>query len=162
MKEIESTPNCLAENLGWLLAQSQFALATEINRALAPLGLSKRSWYVLTTATTGEYTQKELADLIGLDKTTMVVTIDELEESGLAVRRPSKRDRRAHVISVTRAGKRKAEEGQTVVDRIQKDVLGTLPPSDRKVFLESLASLVRDRFGDEVRCTPERRREPKA
>jgi MarR family transcriptional regulator, transcriptional regulator for hemolysin len=160
-KEIES-PNCLVENLGWLLAQAHFALASEINRSLAPLGLTKRSWYVLTTATTGEYTQKELADLIGLDKTTMVVTIDELEEAGLALRRPSKTDRRARVISVTKAGERKVEEGRAVVDQIQKDVLGTLRASDRKAFLESLASLVKDRFGDEVHCTPERRREPKA
>src|SRR5262245_44122405 len=108
VKEIETTdsPNCLAENLGWLLAQAHFALASEVNRALVPIGLTKRSWYVLTTALEGEYTQKELADLVGLDKTTMVVTIDELEEAGLAIRHPSKTDRRARVISVTKAGER--------------------------------------------------------
>ena len=35
---------------------------------------------------TGAYTQTELARLIGLDKTTMVVTVDELEAAGLAKR----------------------------------------------------------------------------
>jgi MarR family transcriptional regulator for hemolysin len=35
---------------------------------------------------------------------THVVTVDELEKAGLAERRPSSRDRRARVISVTEAG----------------------------------------------------------
>jgi DNA-binding MarR family transcriptional regulator len=155
------SPKCLAENLSWLLAQAHFALASEINRSFEPLGLSGRTYHVLATALTGEYTQKELADLIGLDKTTMVVTVDELEAAGLAARLPSKTDRRARVISVTSAGKRKVERGRALIDQIQKDVLGTLPASDRRVFLESLGELVRDRLSDELHCPPQRRREPR-
>ena len=37
----------------------------------------------------GEYTQTELVRMVGLDKTTMVVTLDQLEAEGLAERRPS-------------------------------------------------------------------------
>jgi MarR family transcriptional regulator, transcriptional regulator for hemolysin len=159
--EATESPKCLAENLNWLLAQAHFALASEINRSFEPLGISGRSYHVLATAVTGEYTQKELADLIGLDKTTMVVTVDELEAAGLAERRPSKTDRRARVISVTRAGKRKVEQGRALIDQVQQEVLGALSPSDRKVFLEALGDLVRDRLSDELHCPPQRRREPK-
>jgi MarR family transcriptional regulator, transcriptional regulator for hemolysin len=154
-------PTCLSENLSWLLAQAHFALGSEINSSFGPLGISNRAYHVLATAQGGEYTQKDLADLIGLDKTTMVVTIDELEEAGLAERRPSEADRRARVISVTKAGEKKVREGQEVVDRIQKDVLGTLSVADRKVFLEALETLVKDRFSDQLHCPPLRRREPK-
>ena len=101
---------------------------------------------MLATARTGEYTQKELAERIGLDKTTMVVTVDELEEKGLAERRPSSTDRRARVISVTKAGERTVAQGQRIIDRIQGDVLETLPSRERKVFLEALGSLVKDRL----------------
>jgi MarR family transcriptional regulator for hemolysin len=159
--ENAKSPKCLAENLSWLLAQAHFALASEINRSFEPLGISGRSYHVLATAETGEYTQKELADLIGLDKTTMVVTIDELEKAGLAERLPSKTDRRARVIFVTKAGERKVDQGRALIDRIQKDVLGTLSASDRKVFLESLGAVVKDRLSDELHCAPQRRREPK-
>jgi MarR family transcriptional regulator for hemolysin len=155
------SPKCLAENLSWLLAQAHFALGSEINTAFGPLGISNRAYHVLSTADTGEYTQKELADLIGLDKTTMVVTIDELEEAGLAERRPSETDRRARVISVTKAGQRKIDQGREVVERIQRDVLGSLSVADRKVFLESLGTLVKDRLGEQLHCPPLRRREPK-
>ena len=160
--ELESSeaPGCLAENLSWLLAQAHFALGSEVNEALEPLGISNRAYHVLATAEGAEYTQKDLADLIGLDKTTMVVTIDELEAAGLAERKLSETDRRARVISVTKAGERKVDEGRALVEGIQKDVLGTLSASERKVFLESLGTLVKERLSDRLICPPARRREP--
>ena len=76
----------------------------------------------------------------------MVVTVDELEEKGLAERKPSSTDRRARVISVTKAGERTVAQGQKIIDRIQGDVLENLPAKERKVFLEALGSLVKDRL----------------
>jgi len=154
-------PDCLAGNLSWLLTQAHFNLVSEIAAAFEPLGVSNRGYHVLATARGGEYTQKELAERIGLDKTTMVVTVDELEGAGLAERRPSSTDRRARVISVTKAGERKVREGQAIVDRIQADVLDTLPARERKVFLEALGTLVKDRLAEPAECSqPLRRREP--
>jgi MarR family transcriptional regulator for hemolysin len=155
-------PECLAESLGWLLAQADYGLASAINASLSPLGVSHRTIHVLATALDGEYTQKELADLIGLDKTTMVVTIDELEAAGLAERLPSETDRRARVISVTKKGEGKVREGKTVIDRVQNDLLGSLPARERKIFLESLGTLVKERFAGQIHCSPTRRREPRA
>jgi MarR family transcriptional regulator for hemolysin len=161
-KSADDCPDCLAENLSWLLTQAHFNLVSEIAVAFEPLGVSNRGYHVLATARTGEYTQKDLAERIGLDKTTMVVTVDELERKGLAERRPSSEDRRARVISVTRAGERKVREGQAIVDRIQGDVLESLSAKERKVFLEALGSLVKDRLAEPADCSPPlRRREPR-
>jgi MarR family transcriptional regulator for hemolysin len=161
-KSAVDCPDCLAENLNWLLTQAHFNLGSEIAAAFEPLGVTTRGHHVLATALTGEYTQKELAERIGLDKTTMVVTIDELEEAGFAERRPSTADRRARVISVTKAGERKVRDGQAVVERIQGDVLNSLPAKERKLFLEALGTLVRDRLAEPAECSPPlRRREPR-
>jgi DNA-binding MarR family transcriptional regulator len=144
------------------LSQAHFNLVSEIAAAFGPLGVSNRGYNVLATARAGEFTQKELAEQIGLDKTTMVVTVDELEKAGLAERRPSSTDRRARVISVTKAGHRKVQQGQEIVDRIQNDVLTSLPAKERKLFLESLGALVKDRLSEPAECSPPlRRREPK-
>ena len=162
IKSAEDRPEILASDLGWLLAQAYFNLVSEITAGLEPLGLSKRGYHVLATALTGEYTQKELAERIGLDKTTMVVTVDDLEEKGLAERQPSSTDRRARVIAVTSTGERAVAEAQKLNDRIQKDVLESLPAKDRKVFLESLGSLVKGRLSKPAECSPPlRRREPR-
>jgi MarR family transcriptional regulator for hemolysin len=151
-------PDCLTGDLSWLLSQAHFAFASELRRAFEPLGVSSRGYHVLAAAATGEHTQKELADLVGLDKTTMVVTVDELEEAGLAERRPSPTDRRARVIAVTRAGTRKIAEGQKLVERVQADVLNTLPEHERESLLGSLGALVANRLTEPVQCNPPLRR----
>src|ERR687887_1473852 len=115
------TPEPLCDNLCWLLSRASYTLTTELTAALEGLGISPRAHAVLAAAATGEHTQTQLARMVGLDKTTMVVTLDELEAAGLAERRPSKIDRRARVIAVTRAGKRKLEQATEVVERVQAE-----------------------------------------
>jgi MarR family transcriptional regulator, transcriptional regulator for hemolysin len=155
--------SCLMTNLGWLLGHASHVLATEMALALAPLDLGSRRFCVLTTAAGRELTQKDLATEIGIDKTTLVVTLDELERDGLAERRTSSTDRRARVISVTRAGLAKIAEGQAIVDRVQRDVLSALPDGERDAFLAALQRLARDRLAEAPACAmAPRRREPRA
>jgi DNA-binding MarR family transcriptional regulator len=155
------SPEALSGNLAWLLSRASYALATELTAGLAELGLSPRAHCVLSTAMTGELTQTELAQAVGLDKTTMVVTIDELERDGLAERQPSPTDRRARVISVTSAGKRKLTEANAVKEQVQSDVLESLPASQRKALLGALTDLVEGRLSEQADCSGLRRREPR-
>src|SRR5829696_7717733 len=122
------------ENLGWLLATVSHAFTTELTAKLEAASVTPRAHCVLATALQGEYTQTALAQAIGLDKTTMVVTIDALERAGLVERRMSSEDRRARVIAVTEAGEAKVAEGERIVDQIHDDVLSTLCPETRVVF----------------------------
>ena len=111
MKQAAS-PGCLTDNLGWLLGQAEHVLAAEMSARLEPLGLSSRRYCVLASAMTGDHTQIELANMVGLDKTTMVVTLDGLEADGLAKRMPSSRDRRVRVMAVTEAGERRVAKAR--------------------------------------------------
>jgi MarR family transcriptional regulator for hemolysin len=153
---------CFSRDLVWLLKHTTHALSTELVAALAPLGVSPRGYHVLTAALTGERTQTELAHLVGLDKTTMVVTIDELEAGGLVKRLSSPEDRRARIISVTPAGEQKVAEGREIIDRVQEEVLATLPVRERQGLLDALNRLISDRLAEPVECNPPvRRREPR-
>jgi MarR family transcriptional regulator, transcriptional regulator for hemolysin len=148
---VEALPP-LAADLCWLLSRASHNLTTEMTAALEDVGISPRAHAVLTTALTGEHTQIEIARLVGLDKTTMVVTVDELEAAGLAERRPSSTDRRARVIAVTDAGKRSVKAADKVLDRVRDDVLSALEPGERRVFLESLGRLACGRLSEPVQC----------
>jgi MarR family transcriptional regulator, transcriptional regulator for hemolysin len=155
--------NCFTGNLAWLLYRAHWALAAELTAALAPLGISARGYHVLRAALSGEHTQTELAEMVGLDKTTMVVSVDELERDGFAERRPSPHDRRARIIAVTAAGKRKVAEADKVKERVQADVLGELPARDQKALIDALDKLVQGRLAEQIDCTPPlRRRTPRA
>jgi DNA-binding MarR family transcriptional regulator len=152
-------PAALSSDLCWLLARASHGLTTELTAALEEVGISPRAHSVLATAMTGELTQTEIARAVGLDKTTMVVTVDELEAAGLAERRPSSSDRRARVIVVTEAGERAACEADEVLDRVRDDVLSSLDPDERQVFLNALATLACGRLAEPVPCAhPVRRR----
>ncbi len=160
---MSGAPRPLTENLCWLLSHTSYTLTTELTAALEGLGISPRAHDVLATAMTGDLTQTELARMVGLDKTTMVVTLDELEAAGLAERRPSSKDRRARVIAVTTAGERKVREAEEITRRIYADVLAALPTAQRKAFLDALATLVTGRLAEPAVCAhPVRRRAPRA
>jgi DNA-binding MarR family transcriptional regulator len=152
-------PTTLTSDLCWLLARVSHVLTTESTAALEEVGISPRDHAVLTTAMTGQLTQTEIARIVGLDKTTMVVTVDELEMAGLAERLRSHSDRRARVIEVTDEGERMVRAADKVLDRVREDVLSALPAEDRDVFLRALCTLASARLAEPVACAhPVRRR----
>jgi MarR family transcriptional regulator for hemolysin len=152
----------LPTDLCWLLSRASYVLTTKMTAALEGLGVSPRAHCVLSAALSGDHTQTELARMIGLDKTTMVVTLDELESAGLAERRPSPSDRRARVIAVTKAGEKKVREAEAIAEGIRAEVLGALPAEDREVFLSALTTLVVDPLAQPSPCAqPVRRRAPR-
>lgn len=72
-------------DLMMLLHRTGHALEMELTARLAEIGLTPRARCVLSGALDADRTQTEIADMVGLDKTTMVV----LEAAGLAERRLS-------------------------------------------------------------------------
>ncbi|SHL66206.1 MarR family winged helix-turn-helix transcriptional regulator [Actinacidiphila paucisporea] len=128
-------------DVSYLLQHTAHVLATQMTAALAEIGMSPRAHCVLAHAAQTERTQAQLAELSDLDKTTMVVTVDQLERAGLAERVPSATDRRARIIRVTAAGADVVAAGQQIVDRVHGDVLGALPEPERSVFVSALNRL---------------------
>jgi MarR family transcriptional regulator for hemolysin len=147
------------DSLCLLLSRVNHAFVTRMTAALEEVGIPPRHHQVLVTALGGEYTQIELARIVGLDKTTMVVTVDELEAQGLAERKPSQTDRRARVIHVTKKGEQRVLKANDVAARVNEEVLSTLGARERDVFLGALDKLAGDTLAGPVACTaPPRRR----
>jgi DNA-binding MarR family transcriptional regulator len=145
-------------DLGFLLSQASFALTTQLTAALSAIGLSPRSFCVLSKARDAEKTQGVLAGEAALDKTTMVVTVDELERAGLAERRPSTTDRRVRIIAVTPEGERLVDEGAEIVAGVYRDVLGDLSGDEREAFLAALVRLAGGRLATPAACEKPPRR----
>ncbi|MDJ0344973.1 MarR family winged helix-turn-helix transcriptional regulator [Streptomyces sp. H10-C2] len=137
-------------DLTFQLKHIAHVLTTELTAALAEIDSSPRLHCVLAHALTGKLTQAQVAELADLDKTTMVVTMDELEKAGLAERRPSSTDRRARIISVTEAGVQHIADGLVIIDRIHSEVLGTLPEDERKVFASAVQRLTEGRLSTPI------------
>lgn len=129
-------------DLSFLFDKASQVLAGRMTAALAEVGLSVRGYCVLSKAAPGELTQGELAEIALLDKTTMVVTMDHLEQAGLARRTPSATDRRARIVQTTDEGRAVVAKARTIIDGVYADVLGHLPAEQRETLLDALVALV--------------------
>jgi MarR family transcriptional regulator, transcriptional regulator for hemolysin len=136
-----SAPTRTVADLSYLLTHAGYVLSTQMTAALSEIGLTPRGYCVLFHALEAERTQIELAEISDLDKTTMVVTIDELERAGLAERRPSGSDRRARIIAVTEAGRRAVQEGSKIADRVHRGVLNALTAQQGELLVGALTEL---------------------
>ncbi|MCX2949529.1 MarR family winged helix-turn-helix transcriptional regulator [Lentzea sp. NEAU-D7] len=146
-------------DLMMLLHRTGHALETELTARLAEIGLTPRARCVLSTALDADLTQTEIADVISIDKTTMVVTMDALESAGHAERRPSPTDRRARVVVVTEQGRAIVAKADEVYRDVVGSVLGSLPADERSGLVNGLTRLVEGRLSTPVACEkPPRKR----
>ena len=82
--------------------------------------------------------QQELGSALGIDRSTMVSLIDQLESAGLATRRPSPTDRRAREIAITSKGRRLLERARGLISRVEDEVLAGLTAEERGELLALL------------------------
>jgi MarR family transcriptional regulator for hemolysin len=139
-------------DLSFLLNHASHVLATRMTAAFAEIGITPRDYCVLSHAMSGEYTQIELAKLADLDKTTMLNTLDDLERSGYAERKPSPADRRVRIVTVTGHGEGLVAEGHQIADQVHGEVLAALPPEQRQAFVGALTTLVGGLLAEPVEC----------
>jgi DNA-binding MarR family transcriptional regulator len=120
-------------------AEASHALA---NQMLAEVGLAARQAGILTMVSELEpMTQKALADALGIDRTTMVALIDDLEEQGLVARKRHPRDRRAFLICPTDAGRAAKKAAVAILDEQQRRFLAPLTQEERTHLGELLTRL---------------------
>ena len=100
--------------------------------ALATIGLTLPLFALLNVLATREgANQQALGQAIGIDPSTMVSLVDQLEAAGLANRRPRPTDRRAREVAITPEGRRVLEQARALAMQVEGEVLGGLSRADR-------------------------------
>ena len=129
----------VAEFAGQLFFRLWRASHTRIADALESIGLTPALFGLLNVlgARQGAI-QQELGLAMGIDRSTMVVLIDELEAKGLAKRRPCPEDRRAREVAITPKGRRLLERGRQMATQVEGEVLQGLNPAERRQLLKLL------------------------
>ena len=75
--------------------------------------------------------QQQLGSAMGIDRSTMVSLIDQLESAGLAERRQSATDRRAREIAITPKGRRLLQRARRMISDTEDEVLAGLTGEER-------------------------------
>jgi DNA-binding MarR family transcriptional regulator len=129
----------VAEFAGQLFFRLWRASHTRIAEALESIGLTTALFGVLNFlgARQGAI-QQEIGSAMGIDPSTMVALIDELERAGLAKRRPHPADRRAREVTITPKGRRVLERGRGLAMQVDDEVLRGLTSAERRQLLTLL------------------------
>ncbi|MER7981014.1 MULTISPECIES: MarR family winged helix-turn-helix transcriptional regulator [unclassified Streptomyces] len=135
----------LTLRLGYLVKHAYLELAALMAEALEPYGVLPRELGVLSVigADGAERSQNELASAIGMDRTTMVAVIDELEGRGLVERHRSARDRRRNVVTLTDAGVTCLRDAELARAEAEAAYLAPLEPDAAQALTDALRVLHR-------------------
>ncbi len=138
----------LASRLGYLLKHVQQQLAAAAGPAMAPYGIDGRQLAVLTVlAAEHPLAQHDAAGRLGVDRTTMVTLIDELEAKGLVERHRDTEDRRKNIVRLTEAGQRCLDGAGRARDEVEREFLAPLGDELGRQFVRALQILAGARQG---------------
>jgi DNA-binding MarR family transcriptional regulator len=122
----------LARHTGFLISRVGHIARKQIAGRIESQGLTMRMWGALNVLDAeGEITQHALCKGIGIDPSSMVATIDELEAKGLVERRRNPNDRRAHALHVTAEGREALARGRELAGQAEDDLLAPLHADER-------------------------------
>jgi DNA-binding MarR family transcriptional regulator len=124
--------SALVRNTGYLVSRLGVFASRHFSERLEILKLTPRMWGALNVLDAeGPITQQQLGRSIGMDPSSMVSTIDELESQGLVQRQPHPSDRRAHAVHVTPSGRQTLQRGRALARDAQDELLAPLDADER-------------------------------
>lgn len=127
---------------GYLMARLGEASRRRFHKALEPEGLHPRHFGVMTMlAAHPGMSQHQLHEKTAIDPSSMVAVIDELEERGLAERRPDPADRRARQVFLTEQGEQTLQRIRGLAAGLQREFFGALTAQERKTLHALLLKL---------------------
>jgi DNA-binding MarR family transcriptional regulator len=130
-------------DLHWLALRLYQKLGSVENEVVRRHGLSLWGYEVLTaSAGTPLRSQLALARTLGIDKSKMVLVLDELQAAGFITRVPDPTDRRVRIIKATTAGLAARSAAAAELQKIEDVLLADLSDGDRKTLLAVLDHVV--------------------
>jgi DNA-binding MarR family transcriptional regulator len=134
--------------IGLLLRRAHVRAAQAFSAALEPLSIEGRHFAVLNNLDHHPRSQRELVELIGSDKASMVRLIDDLEAKRLVRRDPAPRDRRSHAVTLTDEGTRALAEARRTAGIVATQLLAHMPPHDQAALIGLLSDFVQPTKAD--------------
>lgn len=109
---------------------------------LAPLGLTVQLCGVLIRLAEGPLSQHELGQQLGIDRTTVVELIDELERKRYVERRRNPADRRSYLLTLTARGRAFQKRAAQAFDAAARDVFAPLDATEVNAISDMLRRMI--------------------
>jgi DNA-binding MarR family transcriptional regulator len=145
---VSSTEAEVRGNVGFLVWRVSMRWRAAMDRALAPLGLTQAQYAVLaplygTSRGGAQPSQRELADLTGLDPVYVSKLVRALERDGFLTRAVKAADPRAVELALTAHGAAAVKQGVKAVNDLREQLTQPLGGNDGARTAE-LAQMLRE------------------
>jgi DNA-binding MarR family transcriptional regulator len=131
--------------LGYLLKHASLALTASTDAALRPLGVDSKDFGALRVIAHRESaSQLQVAQTLGIDRTTMVALLDELERKRIITRHPDPADRRRNVVELTEEGQKVYAAAQVAHRAAEDAFLAAISPRAADQLRGALRALLAD------------------
>jgi DNA-binding MarR family transcriptional regulator len=134
-REVATRPSFLLKRLG-MIAKEKTVDAFE------GAGAVPYDYAVLSVLAQGACaTQATIADSLNYDRSYLVGLLDELENRGLIDRRRDQKDRRRHVVTLTKAGEKELVRLRALIEGVEADLFAPLTATETKTLQGLLSKL---------------------
>jgi DNA-binding MarR family transcriptional regulator len=143
MRQSGETRPQTSRRLAYLFKHAERLMSELHAEALAPFDIHARDLGVLLVIDRFEpASQQQVAQRLGVDRTTMVAIIDALETKGIIARRPDTEDRRRNVLELTSAGQDILRQATAASDAAEAELLASLSPKEGQQLRDLLARVL--------------------
>ena len=125
--------------LGLLLRRAHWRAAAVMSEALRPLGIELRHFAVLLVLVNrGPTEQRDLVEATGSDKAGIMRVVDDLERSGLAVRKSVPGDRRLRAVEITTEGLELFDAAHVAAGPVAERLISVMGPGEAEQLKDLL------------------------
>ena len=142
-------PETLSARTSYLLGRAASRVQALGERDLEPLGITPREYSVLAVlADRSALSQTQVAEILGLDRTTILKLGASLERKRLVIRERDANDARAYAVALTPAGDRLRAQAFELLLGCEARFLAPLNRNERKQLHDLLVRVTYlDEFG---------------
>jgi DNA-binding MarR family transcriptional regulator len=129
----------LPDLLGYHLRRAQSAVFQDFAASIDGANVTPGQFGVLALieANAG-LSQTRLAEILGIDRSTLVAVIDKLEDQGLVERAARPNDRRSHALKLSHDGQNKFEMLARLVKKHESRIARRLSARERQTLIDLL------------------------
>ncbi len=141
--EMDEAPTRLRRKPSWLIGRVSARAHRLIGETMAAAGGHAYHFAILAALDEfGPDSQVRIGRRCGIDQSDMHAMLNELTEQRHVARTPDPGDRRRNLITLTDAGRRRLEELDTRLTRVQHDVLNALSTTERDTLIALLTRIL--------------------
>ncbi len=126
-----------------LTSRASKRLSALLEQRFAEFGITRVQWFALYyTNCSGNVTQRELADLMGIKEPTVVRLLDRCEKEGLLQRVPSQSDKRKKMLALTQKGETLNAQLTKVAEQFMHDAIAGISQDDLDTYINVIEKML--------------------